>query len=281
MPATESELKQTYERHERRRGLLLPLGVGCITAAFGVTNLCMLLPATQSTDASFLASLLGKIIDQESDDKLNLTISDSHITAVLAFIVFIAIGVVILAYLKNDRDEFYTAFPNLDITFSSDETERDGRIRSIFMTSGVVLMVCCASAFVLFNILGLHYLGDGLGFIIGAFGIAFILHGGMAAKRTDMFEYNYDALKHSNSYYLIANQQGPNRDSIIKVKRRILKVQAAMLVIITGTALASLVLLLLPSFHTSFFWIPIAAGLIASYFIDRNGMQRSRHDLDE
>ena len=278
--AVEGDIKQTYLRHERRRELLLPLGVGCVISSFGAASLCMLLPATQSSDASFLATLLGRIIDQESDDKLDLTISDAHITAVLALIALLAVGVVIIAYLKNDRDDFYTAFPNLDIAFSADETAHDERIRNACMAAGGFLLACCLASFIVFGILGQRYLGDGLGFLFGAVGVGIVLHGGMVAKRTEMFAYNYDALKHSNSYYLIANQQGANREAIIRVKRRILKTQAWMLAIITATALASVVLLMLPSLHTSFFWIPIAAGITAAFAIDRAAMSRSRRDLD-
>ena len=277
---TPEEQKAVYERHERRRAILVPLGVACLVASFGAASLCMMLPATESKDASFLATLLDRIIYQESDDKLDVTFDDAHITATIALIAFVAVGVVILAYARNDRSEFYSAFPNLRIPYSADEARAARAVRTRCTGIGCILLAASIATAIVLRIVGWVDLGDGIAFVVGAIGIGTLLHGGMVAKHVDMVAYDYDALKHSNSYYLTANLQGPGRDAVIEAKRRILKAQGAMLVIMTGTALASLVLLLLPSLHTKWFWVPLAAGLLASYAIDRDCMRRSRADLE-
>ena len=273
-------VRQTYVRQENRRSWLLPLGVGSLIASFGAGSLCMLLPATESKDASFLATLLDRIISQESDDRLDLSINDAHITAILVFIAFLAIGIVILAYLRNDREEFYTAFPNLALKFDESEIRSARRQRNICIIAGCAILAGAVTAFVLFGIFRQRYLGEGIGFLLSALGAAVFLHGWTASERTDIFEYNYSALKHANVYYLIANQKGPDRNAIINVKRRILKAQATMLIILTATALASFALLLLPSLHTSLFWIPVSVGLIACLIVDKASMERSRAELD-
>ena len=269
-----------YENHKRRRAILVPLGIAFVIGSFGVASLLMMLPAIKTGDAKVLATALDKIVLSETDDYLDYSFSDSHIMASVAFIGMLAIAIVILSYAHTDRINYFEAFDHLDFTYPPETVRRYKQIRRKYVGWGAF---CCGvglAAAIVLSLFKLKHLGVGCGFISGAIGIALIIHGGMVAKSTDIYAYNFEALKETSIYSIRSGATGPERDIVLAAKVLSMKAQSANRVIITAGAIGSFCLYFLPSFETSFYWVPLALAFIAAIIVNHEAMEHSRKDFE-
>ncbi len=268
--------KYGYVAHMNWRAFVVPSGIACLIASFSAASFLMLLPSMETSDAQVLASGLDKLVREESDSVLDLNFGDSHILASLAFVAFVAIGLVILSYARNDRIAYMEAFPHINLAFTREEVAQSISVRKRCTAIAIVIYLLAAGAFTLFKLFGLSHLATGCAFALGALATWVIVHGGMRAKREDLFAYNFEALRHTSFYELNAEAKAKNREWMLMAKRRSMLAQSANRVILTAGALGSLALYSLPSLATPYYWVSIAAACGIAMLNTHAAMEKTR-----
>ena len=265
-----------YDAYAVRHSYLLPTAVALLLLAFGASSFMMLLPQVSSSDASVIANLLDAVIKAESDETLNLSFNEAHIGATIVFIAFVAVAFVVLSYWQSDRQAFMTAYPHLRLFYSEDEKRKIAAYAHRLETFGVIGLVAAVALFVIFKVFGLDHLATGFGFCVAAAGVWCYMHGYMAGRRTDLFAYNFAALKRTSIYSLKAYQKGPDREAILTAKRASIRSQSINRVVLVTGALLSFVFYFLPTFYTPLYWTPLALAGIIMFVVAHVALREAR-----
>ena len=269
-------VKVRYLRNRRLRALLLSTGIACLVASFGVASLFMLLPTIQAQDASVLASFLDKIVRIESHEFVDFSFSDKHILAPFSYLVMLVIGIMFLSRAKSDREEFIDAYRHLDFSYSREEMDASSNVaRKYFWLGGLIGAVGIILFFVLHALTG-DELAIGLGCLVLAAGIWFIVYGANSRDGIDLLIYNYEALRRRSIYSLEQATDDPDYELILAIKRLQLRVEEVKRVIIVIGALGTAALYFLPTLHTSYYWVPLAAALIICFIFTHYQIRKTR-----
>ena len=269
-------VKVRYLRNRRLRALLLSTGIACLVASFGVASLFMLLPTIQAQDASVLASFLDKIVRIESHEFVDFSFSDKHILAPFSYLVMLVIGIMFLSRAKSDREEFIDAYRHLDFSYSREEMDASSNVaRKYFWLGGLIGAVGIILFFVLHALTG-DELAIGLGCLVLAAGIWFIVYGANSRDGIDLLIYNYEALRIRSIYSLEQATDDPDYELILAIKRLQLRVEEVKRVIIVIGALGTAALYFLPTLHTSYYWVPLAAALIICFIFTHYQIRKTR-----
>lgn len=265
-----------YVAHMNWRSVVVPTGIACLVASFSAASFLMLVPAMETSDAQVLATGLDQLVKAESDSALDLNFGDSHILASLAFVALVAIGLIILSYARNDRIAYMEAFPHINLSFTKEQMAESIAVRKRCTALAVLVYLVAAGLFTLFKLFGLSHLATGCAFALGALGTWVVVHGGMRAKREDLFAYNFEALKHSSFYELNAEAKAQNREWMLMAKRHSMLAQSVDSVILTIGAFGSLALYALPSLATPYYWVAIAASGVIAMLNTHAAMEKTR-----
>lgn len=265
-----------YLRNSLRHSYLLPTSVALLFAAFGLSSFLMLLPATQSKDASVLVNLLDQLVKAESDEYLALNFSQAHISASLVFVACIAVAAVIFKYDRSDRHAFMLAYPHLDLMLPDALRSGDHREAKCCKIVGSIAAVLAISGFIVLTILNLKHEASGVGFCLAAVSVWCFMHGSLLMRRYDMFVYNFSALKRTSIYSLNTDQLGSDGKAVIEAKRDSLKSQSINRVVLTIAALVSFALYFLPTLYTPLYWVPLAVAAIIMAAVAHRELENAR-----
>ena len=252
-----------YDRHEVMRSYAIPTAIAILLAGVGACRLLTLLPATHGADDQVLAQGLDKLISLMTKDIIDLSFSQSHVLASLAFVSAAIIALVLMRYVRRDNKEYMSAYPYLDDFYSDGQKVAIRRTGRWFALASLPFF---AGATVLagFGIASDSAVMKGCAWLALAVAAWLLVHGIMWLRRVDIFAYNYRALDHASIYELQVDKDAPDRDIMIAEKKLRAPIQTAKRTIIVAGVIAALGLYSLPSIETPFYWMAVVVAFIIS-----------------
>ena len=256
-----------YDRHELMRSYLIPTVAAVVFLGFAASAFLSLLPATQGADDRVIAAGLDKFVSLLSKDLVDASFSQSHIAASLAFVSCIVIALVIARYVHEDNEQYMEAYPYIDEVYSQEQRQEIRKTGRAFMLASLPFF----AAWVILLLLEMldSPLLRGVGYLLLAVGVWFVLHGLLLSRRANEFLYNYRSLDHISIYELEADKELPDRDLRLTEKRMRRPMRTAKRVVITAGFLAALCLYALPSIETPFYWVAVVVAFIISGIIGK------------
>ncbi len=262
-----------YEYHVHKRSFWTPLGLAVLTAAFGVSSFCMLLPPIDSSDASRLAWVLDWFIHFESDQLIQYKFSNTHVSASFTLIALVVIGIVMLRFSHKDNEAFMEANPYTDFSFTPEEIREARRVQLRFILCGTAIIVGAIALWFALYGARLALMAYGFGFCVAAFGVWLIAHGILGDRVAQSILYNYEALQRTSIYRIEQYYKGPERDVVLEAKYHAMRSKSVNRVIIVAGSLGSVACYFLPTLESPFWWVPLAVALAACAVVIHFGVR--------
>lgn len=275
MSAKAIDDKYGYDRHEIMRSYMIPTVIAILLIGWAASIFLTLLPATHSADGQMLAEGLDRLIGLMSKEIIDLSFSQSHVLASLAFVSSLIIAIVLARYVRNDNKEYMSAYPYLDDFYSEDQKRKIRRTGRGFMLASLPFFVAGAVVAGLGAASGPTEL-KGIALLLFAAAAWLLVHGIMWLRRVEIFAYNYRALDHVSIYELQAEEEFPDRDIMIAEKKLRAPQQTAKRVVIVAGVIVALCLYYMPSIETPFYWVAIVVAIAIAGCIGIYSESRAR-----
>lgn len=273
-----------YDRHATNRALRIANGVAIIILGFAAGRFLQALPERNTADVQEVISGLDRLIGLMTKELVELPHLQRHPESFIVEIVAILVGYMLLKRTHEDSLEYAAAFNRIE-QFYTVAQRRQGWIRC------AALVMLGTSAILVTHGLLLaygHAMPDGVAAGVAqtsvAMGVWCYVFGGLYATRTDLFLYNFRALRNVNVYELGKSETDERREMRLGEKK-LCDLSSSL----TGFAVAigvlgALGMYFLPSFRSPYFWLPLVVtavvALMLRWLVIRLARRRYEPDFD-
>ena len=273
-----------YDRHATNRALSIANGVTVIILGFALGSFLQALPERNTADVQEVVKGLDRLIGLMTKELVELPLIQRHPESFIAEIVGILIGYTILKHAHEDSREYDAAFNRIEQFYTVSQRRR-GWIRcGVLVVLGTVVILVTHGLLLAYG----HGMGDGIAAGIAqtsiAAGVWCYVYGGLYATRTDLFLYNFRALRQVNVYELGKSESDARREMRLGEKRLCDLSSSLTNFTVAIGVLGALGLYFLPTFRSQYFWLPlvvmIGIALCMRWFVIRYARRRYEPDFD-
>lgn len=279
-----------YRGFADRHSLMLASGVALIILGCGLASFASLLPSIDSADSAVIAKAIDEIVRLASKELLQTDFAGTHALATVLLIAFIIMGSWIIHHARNDLKEFQEAYPQLNISFTGDESRVYRTHGTRFMVAGGIII----AAAIPFG-MGIHGFTDlyadlagtgqvntaqaittGCILILVACGCWFLIRGTTLQNIPNMARYNYKALSGRNVYEMDRDSAGALNSSLMRARKIVARKELMNRVFIIAGIIVALALYALPSLETPYFWVALVVAFVACKISSQHAYRKVR-----
>lgn len=278
----------SYRGFSNRHSLMLATGVALIVLGCALSTFATLLPAVDTADATVLAETLDEIARLASKELVHTNFSGSHALATVVLLSFVLVGGWLLGRARDDLKSFQEAYPYLEVAFTPQEQSHYRTCGHRLVVAGMMVLAAAialgAATHAATNLYAdletvarvnqTSAIDTGTVLTLVAVALWLLLRGVTLKHVPNKLRYNFKALSRRNVYEMDREASDDAHDRLLAareiVARKSLLNKAALIV----GAIVSLCFYALPSLETPFFWLGIAAALIASRIISYVAFRR-------
>lgn len=273
-----------YDRHATNRALRIANGVAIIILGFAAGRFLQALPERNTADVQEVISGLDRLIGLMTKDLVELPHLQRHPESFIVEIVAILVGYTLLKRTHEDTLEYTTAFNRIEQFYTAAQ-RRQGWLRcaALVMLGAAVILVTHGSLLACGHAIS-DDIAAGIAQTSIAMGVWCYVFGGLYATRTDLFLYNFRALRNVNVYELGKSETDERREMRLGEKK-LCDLSSSL----TGFAVAigvlgALGMYFLPGFRSPYFWLPLVAtavvALMLRWLVIRVARRRYEPDSD-
>lgn len=256
-----------YDQHMRHYALRVATGIAVIIAGFACGSFFALLPERNTADLETIVRGLDRIIGLMTKDLVDLPKVQHHPETFIIEILGVLIGYTILKHASEDQHDYMRAFRRIE-PFYSKEAKRHGYMTQIaYDVLGIAIIVIIPTLLAHFASNAPVNLVNGFTRLACAIGVWFIVYGTHMGMRTNLFRYNFRALRLVNIYELGKSESDAERE-IRLGEKRLCDWSSSLTNLAWGVGvLGALGFYFLPTMRTNYFWIPLVITLIVTVII--------------
>lgn len=273
-----------YDHHMRLHALRMANGVAVILLGFAIGHFLMLLPQHNSADIDEIIKGLDRAIGIMTKELVDLPENQRHPESFIVEVLGVIVGCIILRHTQRQDDDYVATFHRIE-QFYTPAQRRRYRVRGwLSALAGALVIAIAHLLLAVFAVNCPSALVQALSMLSVAVGVWLLIHGFDMAGRTNLFSYNFRALRHVNIYELGLNQDADERERLIGEKRLSSIYSSIKTFAVILAVLAAFALYYLPTLHTVYFWVPIAAvyiiAAICEVFVMRAARRKYEPDFD-
>lgn len=273
-----------YETHMHNRALRLANGVGVIILGFAIGAWMNLLPERTDADLTEVVHGLDRLVGLMTKDLVELPSTPRHPESFVIELLGVLIGVTVLKSVRQDGVDYQQTFNRIEPFYSAERRRRAWLEWSAYCIMGVLIGIGVPLLITLLPANVPAALTVGCSRFALAIGVWCVVYGTVLGRRTDLFRYNFRALRLENVYELGARESKHLRETRLGEKR-LCNMGDAMTRVATYTGvLGALALYFLPTFRTPFFWVPLVIAvvitLLLQYAVTQYAKRRYEPDFD-
>ncbi|RYQ10408.1 transcriptional regulator [Bifidobacterium pseudolongum subsp. globosum] len=256
-----------YDMHARRRARRIATGVAIIILGFAAGRFFALLPERNTADVEEIVKGVDRLIGLMTHEIVELPEVQRHPESFIIEIIGVLIGYTILKHVAEDHDDYRRAFRRIE-QFYTPRARRQGWEMCVLCAILATVVIIGVHAAILHW--GARWPGEfvaGLSRTSLAIGCWLYIYGFVMGVRTNLFLYNFKALRLINIYELGTQESDERRETRLAEKRLCdFSTSLTSFATILGV-LGALALYFLPTLRTSYFWIPLAVTLGMTFVI--------------
>lgn len=252
----------SYDAHCRHQAVRMATGVAIIVLGFAFGAFLTLLPQHNNADTQEVVQGFDKLIAIATKDLVVLPAVESYPLSFIEEILMVITGYTVIHLAQEDATDFKRAFPHIEPLYTHDQQRRI--VASGVLCVAVGLLVIAVTHGLLFAFalqwpVGAFAGSSRLGLVVGGW---LVVYGAIAGSRTDLFHYKFHVLHYANVYELGRSIEGRERETLL-AEKRLCDISFALTHMVGGIGvIGALVLYFLPSFRTTFFWVPLALAFV-------------------
>lgn len=256
-----------YDAHMRRRALRIASGVAVIILGFAVGSFFALLPERNTADVEEIVKGLNRLIGLMTHEIVELPEVQKHPETFIVEIIAILVGYTILKHTAEDHDDYRRAFRRIEQFYTPRARRQGWELCAVCVILATAVIVAVHAVIAVW---GMHWpvsFASGLSRTGLAVGCWLYIYGLVMGVRTNLFLYNFKALRLINIYELGVKESDTRRGTQLAEKKLCdFSVSLTSFATIFGV-LGALALYFLPTLRTTYFWIPLAATLGVTFVI--------------
>ncbi|KFI65845.1 transcriptional regulator [Bifidobacterium cuniculi] len=256
-----------YDRHARNQALRMANGVAVIILGFSLGSFLALLPERSNTDLQEVVHGLDRLIGLMTKDLVELPAVQHHPETFIVEVLGVLVGYVILKHMRQDADDYRSAFRRIEPFYTAGQRRRSKLAWAAFDIIGIAMAVLVPFLMSLLPAGVPDALVAGVNRLALAGGVWCIVYGTMLGMRTDLFRYNFHALRQENVYELGLRESDSLRETRLGEKRLCDLSDSITHVGIMIGVIGALALYFLPTMRTAYFWVPIVVTVVVTMLL--------------
>lgn len=273
-----------YDHHATNRALRIANGVAIIILGFAAARFLQALPERNTADVQEVIRGLDRLIGLMTKELVELPHLQRHPESFIVEIVAILVGYMLLKRTHEDALEYDAAFNRIEQFYTAAQ-RRQGWIRgAVLVMLGTAVILITHGVLLAYG----HAMPDDVAAGVAqtsiAAGVWCYVFGGLYATRTDLFLYNFRALRNVNVYELGKSETDERREMRLGEKKLCDLSSSLTNFAVAIGVLGALGLYFLPSFRSPYFWLPLVVtavvALVLRWCVIRVARRRYEPDFD-